>query len=82
MRHEPPETVTAGEIGDFAFCGEAWRLAQTGARSVNQPERAAGTRRHEQMADDERTAGSSIAIGRLLIAAALLALALLWVLGR
>ena len=80
MEHRPPETVRRSEIAEFVFCPEAWRLAQVGAPSANQPVRDAGTAHHGKKAAAERVAGGSIAIGRILIAAALLALlaTLLW----
>jgi hypothetical protein len=78
MEDQPPETVTASEIAEFVFCPEAWRLAQTGAPSANQPIREAGTAYHSGQAAAERVAGGAIAIGRILVAVALLALAVLW----
>jgi hypothetical protein len=81
--HErPPETVTASEIANWVFCAEAWRLDALGLPSGNQPELAAGTRHHAHKATAERVAGGSIALGRILIIVALLALALLWALNR
>jgi hypothetical protein len=82
MRHHLPETVTASEIADYVYCPEAWRLAAVGAPSANQPEREAGTTHHARKAAAEVTAGRSIAIGRILIVVALLALAILWVISR
>lgn len=79
---KPLETVTASEIADYAFCPEAWRLAQIGTPSTNQPQRSAGAAHHEEKAAAEVTAGQSIAIGRVLIIVALLALAVLWALSR
>jgi hypothetical protein len=75
-----PDTVTASEIGDFVFCNEAWRLAQTGHSSANQAVQRAGISHHVQKATAERVAGGSIAIGRVLIVLALLVLmvAILW----
>jgi len=53
-----------------------------GMRASNQPQRDAGTEHHEVKADAERVASRSIAFGRILIVTALVALALLWALGR
>jgi hypothetical protein len=82
MRHHQPETVTASEIADYVYCPEAWRLSAAGAPSANRPERDAGTIHHARKAAAEITAGHSIAIGRILIIVALLALAALWALSR
>ena len=82
MEDQPPETVTASEIAEFVFCPEAWRLAQIGAPSANQPVRQAGTAYHGKQATAERIAGGAIALGRILIAVALLALAVLWAMSR
>jgi hypothetical protein len=75
-----PDTVTASEIGNFVFCQESWRLAQLGHRSANQAIQRAGTSHHAWKAAAERIAGGLIAVGRMLIVAALLALLLayLW----
>ena len=82
MPSQPPETVTASEIADFVFCPEAWRLNAIGAPSANQPKREAGAAHHEEKAAAEQVAGGSIAVGRILIAVALLALAVLWAFSR
>jgi len=76
------EIVTASEIAEYVFCPEAWRLARLGHASSNQTEREAGTVHHARKATAEVVAGSSIALGRWLILAALLALATLWWLSR
>ena len=75
------DIVTASEIADYTFCPEAWRLAQVGHQSANQPARNQGTAHHARKANVERVAGVSIAFGRILIAVALLLLAAL-ALGR
>jgi hypothetical protein len=74
------ETVTASEIGDYVYCPEAWRLAQLGHESANHSVQRAGTSHHARKAAAERIAGGLIAVGRILIVAALLALLLayLW----
>ena len=82
MSDRPPETVTASEIADYLYCPEAWRLSATDAPSANQPGRDAGTIHHARKAAAEVTAGRSIAIGRVLIVVALLALAILWAISR
>jgi hypothetical protein len=77
LRHNgdmKPDTVTASEIAEFVFCPEAWRLAQNGHQSANRAVQVAGTDHHTAKATAERVAGGSIAVGRLLIVAALLAL--------
>ena len=63
---------------------ESWRLNAIGAPSSNQPQRDAGTFRHEEKAAAEETAGGSIAVGRVLIVGAVLALLALtmWTLSR
>jgi hypothetical protein len=76
-----PDTVTASEIGDFVYCPEAWRLAVLGHKSANHSIQQAGTAHHTAKAITETVAGGSIALGRILIAVALLALAA-WVLSR
>jgi hypothetical protein len=82
MRDAQPETVTASEIADCVYCPEAWRLSATGAPPANRPERDAGTIHHARKAAAEVTAGRSIAIGRILILIAVLALAMLWAILR
>jgi hypothetical protein len=77
MEDQPPETVTASEIAEFVFCPEAWRLAQIGAPSVNQPVREAGTGHHGEKATAERVAGGTIALGWWLVVAAVIVLGLL-----
>jgi hypothetical protein len=79
---KPPETVTASEIANWVYCPEAWRLDALGLPSANQKDRTAGTRHHAHKATAERVAGGSIALGRVLILVALLALALLWAVAR
>ena len=72
------DTVTASEIADFVFCPESWRLRQVGTPSANRVEQDAGTTHHTAKATAERVAGGSIALGRALIALALMALAAWW----
>ena len=81
MRRLPTNTVTASEIADFVYCAESWRLAQTGHDSANQGVQNAGTAHHAKKATAERVAGGSIAMGRILIVLALIALAA-WTLTR
>jgi len=50
--------------------------------SANQQDRTSETRHHAHKATAERVAGGSIAIGRVLIFVARLALALLWAVSR
>ena len=78
MDDEP--IISANEVASWAFCPEAWRL-EHGFKlpSGNARERVAGERHHVATARVERTAGSSITLGRVLLAlAALLAAFLLW----
>jgi hypothetical protein len=80
MKHH--DTVTASEIADFVYCPESWRLNALGVPSANQPERDRGTAHHAHKATAERVAGGSIAVGRVLVAIALIALAALWAFSR
>ena len=77
------ELVTAAEIACFVFCEEQWRL-QYGLELLpaNRAALDAGTRHHERKAVAERVAGGSIGLGRVLIAAALVLLLLLWLVWR
>ena len=77
-----PEIVTASEIADYVYCPEAWRLAQIGHESANQPQLDHGTIHHAEKATAERVAGGAISFGFGLIAFAVLALALIWFLTR
>lgn len=75
--------VTASEIACYAYCPEQWRLQYgLGLAAENQAMLDAGTRHHEEKARAERRAGGWLAIGRLLVAVAIVALLLLWVLSR
>ena len=78
----PPETVTASEIANWVYCPESWRLDNLGLPSANQQERDAGTRHHAHKAVAEQVAGGSIALGRILVILALLALVVLWAVSR
>lgn len=75
------ETVTASDIAEYAYCPESFRLQELGHESANQPARDRGTRHHALKAFAERVAAALIALGRILILAALLALAVWWWLG-
>jgi hypothetical protein len=79
-----PELVSASEIAAFVYCPEQWRLEHgLGLEPGNRAALAAGTRHHEQKAVAEQIAGGSIAMGRFLaIVAALMLLALLWLVWR
>ena len=61
---------------------EAWRLKELGHQAANQRERDAGTIHHARKALVERAAGGSIAVGRILMLLAILAMALMWWLKR
>jgi hypothetical protein len=76
------DLVTASEIAAFVYCPESWRLQELGLPAANQAEMDAGTRHHERKAVAERVAGSSISIGLLLVAVALVFLLLLWLVWR
>lgn len=76
------DVVTASEIAEFVFCGEAWRLARTGHESANQQAREAGDRYHSRKAAAEKVAGGFVTLGRILIVLALLGMALLGWLAR
>jgi hypothetical protein len=79
-----PKLVTASEIAAFVYCAEQWRLEHgLGLEAGNRAELDAGTQHHEQKAVAEQIAGGSIAMGRFLtIVAALVLLALLWLVWR
>src|SRR3982751_4382351 len=82
-RRRPDDLVTASELASYAYCPEQWRLQYgMGLEPENRAALAAGTRHHDGKAAAERVAGSAVALGRLLAAAALLALLLLWMLSR
>lgn len=77
-----PEMVTAREIASFAYCPEQWRLEHgLGLSAANQAELDAGRRHHTAKAIAERLAGGAIAIGRILVILAILAL-VIWVATR
>ena len=76
------DIVTASEIAEWVYCPESWRLARTGHESANQLAREAGDRHHSRKATVERVAGGSVALGRVLILVAILAMGLLWWLAR
>jgi hypothetical protein len=79
----PTDLITAEEIACFVYCPEQWRL-QYGLKlpSGNQAALKAGVRHHARKAWAERIAAGAIALGRLLVILALLALAVYWVVGR
>jgi hypothetical protein len=77
------DLISAQEIASFAYCPESWRLENgLGMEPGNRAGLAAGTLHHARKAVAERVAGGSLALGRLLVAVALLGLLLLWVLSR
>ena len=74
-----PALVTASEIASFVYCPEQWRLQHgLGLEPGNRAALDAGTRHHAGKAVAEHLAGAALALGRLLVLLALLAL-LLWV---
>ncbi len=77
------QTQTPSEIASWVYCPEQWRLEQgLGLPPAKRDEHTAGTQHHAHKATAERVAGGSIALGRLLILVALLALAVLWWLAQ
>lgn len=84
MQHEDPEDiVTAHEIGTFVFCPEQWRLEYgLGLEPANQAALRSGSRHHARKATAERAAGRLLRLGRGVVAAALILLFVLWILGR
>lgn len=83
-RHEDsPDVVTAHEIGTFVFCPEQWRLEYgLGLEPGNQAALRSGNQHHARKQTAEQTAGRLLQIGRKVIAAALILLFVLWILGR
>jgi hypothetical protein len=80
---DQPGMISATEISCFAYCPEQWRLRYgMGLEPGNRAALDAGGRHHARKAVAERVAGGSLALGRLLVALALLGLFLLWVLSR
>jgi len=82
MKNHPTGTVSASEIANWVYCHEAWRLDALGLQAVNETERVRGRSHHANKAFAERLAGVAIAIGRILIFVALLALAVFWAFSR
>lgn len=75
--------VTAAVVASFVYCREQWRQREgLGLRPENRAAIEAGTQHHARKAVVERVAGGSLAIGRLLVALAMLGLLVLWVLSR
>jgi hypothetical protein len=78
-----PQTLTASEIGEFAFCPQAWYLHRRGAPRSAAGTRALadGTRRHRELG---RTADALAWVARLrvavgwLLGVVLLLVVLLW----
>ena len=77
------EMISAAEIACFAYCPEQWRL-QYGLELLpaNKVDLNAGARHHWWKAIAEQIAGRLIGMGRVLIAAALVLLLLLWLVWR
>ncbi|RUL89463.1 hypothetical protein [Tautonia sociabilis] len=77
------DVVSAHEIGTFVFCPEQWRLEYgLGLEPGNQTALRSGSRHHERKQTAERTAGRLLQIGQKVIAAGLILLFVLWILGR
>jgi len=67
--------VTAEEIACWAYCPDQWRLQYgLGLPSSNIESLSAGDRHHARLARAERLATSSIVLGRVLAAIAVLAI--------
>ena len=78
-RRVDQDLISADELACFAYCPEQWRLQHgLGLPPANRTELEAGTRHHRRKAVAERVAGGSINVGEMLVIAALLILALLW----
>ncbi len=77
------DVVTAHEIGTFAFCPEQWRLEYgLGLEPENRPALRSGHAHHARKRTAERAAGHLLRIGQTVILVALIALLVLWILGR
>ena len=73
----PDDLITATEIATAVYCLEQWRLEHgLGLEPSNRKELAAGERHHSRKAAAERVAGVAIALGRVLVATALVAVLL------
>ena len=71
----PTHLVTAEEIACWAYCPDQWRLQYgLGLPSSNIESLSAGDRHHARLARAERLATSSIVLGRVLAAIAVLAI--------
>lgn len=77
-----PEIITAAEIAEYIYCPEAFRLKLLGHQPANQSSLAAGTSHHTRKAIAERAAAGFIAVGKWIILAALLGLAVMWWMNR
>lgn len=70
------DVVSASEIASWAWCPEAWRLHALGVEPENREALEAGERRHAETAAFEVQSGQAPSLGRWLIAAAVLLVAL------
>ena len=78
-RRDNQDLISADELACFAYCPEQWRLQHgLSLPPANRAELEAGTRHHGRKAVAERVAGGSINVGGMLVIAALLIFALLW----
>jgi hypothetical protein len=82
-REGRPELISAAEIACFAYCPEQWRL-QYGLELLpaNRAALDAGNRHHWWKAVAERIGGRVVGMGRAIIIAVVLLLALLWAVWR
>jgi hypothetical protein len=70
------DLISASEIACFAYCREQWRLQYgQGIEPEYREALAAGERHHAHKAVAERVAGGSMALGRVLLFLAVMALA-------
>jgi hypothetical protein len=75
--------ISAQEIACFAYCPEQWRLQYgIGVAPANRAALDAGTQHHKEKAAAERMVGGFIAVGRILVVAAVFVLLWIWLAWR
>jgi hypothetical protein len=82
MDTQPLENVTASEIGDYVFDPQVWGDRITGKAKADQAMLDDGTRLHARKEAAVHASTGSIALGRILVVIALIALAVLWAMNR
>lgn len=72
--------ITASELAEWVYSREEWRKRRLGLSAPDQARLDAGNALHERKEAAQRRGGLSVAVGRVLIVVAVLALlaALLW----